>query len=137
MRNDTENPMTTEATVLLAEDRFFAALSNGDQEELAGVLADDCVLIDVMTGSEVPRSDFVGLVGSGRLVFASIERLDARVRLYGGTAIVTGQTRMIGRFDALSFRVRSRYTHVYAQDLDAFRLVNAQGTPVAPDVPQS
>lgn len=130
MRLHKEETMKTDKMALLAEERFFAALNKGDREALEEVMADDCVLIDVMTGSEVPRREFVALVGTRRLVFESIERLDARVRLYGETAIVTGQTRMSGRFDKQTFQVRSRYTHVYAEDRGGFRLVNAQGTPV-------
>jgi len=122
--------MNTDKVVLQAEERFFAALSEGNRQALGEIVADDCILIDVLTGSEVPRLDFVDLVGSRRLVFESIVRMPARVRRYGGTAIVTGQTRMTGRFDAQTFQVRSRYTHVYVQHRGGFRLVNAQGTPV-------
>lgn len=123
--------MNDDRSVLITEDRFFAALSKGDREALGSVVADDCVLIDVMTGSEAPPSVLVESVGSRRLVFESIERLDARVRVYGDTAVVTGQTRMIGRLDARAFQVHSRYTHVYVHGRDGYRLVNAQGTPVA------
>lgn len=129
--------MSTVKEALLAEDRFFSALSEGNRQALGGLVADECVLIDVMTGSEVPGPDLVDLVGSRRLVFETIERLGAQVRLYAGTAIVTGQTRMIGRFDAQGFQVRSRYTHVYVQDRDSFRLVNAQGTPIVTAAPES
>lgn len=128
--NSHKHSMNNDRMALLAEERFFAALNEADHHTLESVMAEDCVLIDVMTGSEVPRAEFVGLIGSGRLAFQSIERLDSRVRLYGGTAIVTGQTRMSGRFDKQLFWVRSRYTHVYAEDHGRFRLVNAQGTPV-------
>jgi ketosteroid isomerase-like protein len=120
-----------ESAVLIVEDRFFAALSRRDRETLERLVADDCLLIDVLTGSEVPRAVFIDLVGSGRLVFDSIEPLDSRVRLYGVTAVVTGETRMTGHFDTQSFTVHSRYTHVYAHMRDGFRLINAQGTPVA------
>jgi ketosteroid isomerase-like protein len=123
--------MNTESAVLMAEDRFFSALSKHDCEALGDVVADDCVLIDVMTGSEVPCAVFLEVVCSRQLVFDSIERLGARIRLYGGAAVVTGQTRMIGHLDAQAFQVHSRYTHVYAHGRDGFRLVNAQGTPVA------
>ena len=123
--------MDTEREVLTAEDSFFAALSRSDRLALGDVVADDCVLVDVLTGSEVPRATFVGLVGSRRLRFESIERLGARVRLYAGMAVVTGRTRMSGRFGDHEFRVHSRYTHVYVRGRDGFRLVNAQGTPVA------
>jgi ketosteroid isomerase-like protein len=127
--------MKTDTAVLLAEDHLFAALSAGDGEALGRVVADDCTLIDVLTGSEVPRAEFVDLVGSHRLVFGSIERIGARVRLYGDTAVVTGQTRMIGHFGSQPFQVHSRYTHVYARQRDGLRLINAQGTPIAPAGP--
>lgn len=122
--------MKTDTTVLQTEERFFRALTQGDRETLDGIVTHDCIMIDVLTGSEVPGQAFVGLVGSGRLVFDSIEHLGARVRLVGEVAIVTGQTRMFGHFDAMTFHVRSRYTHVYVHHRNAFRLVNAQGTPV-------
>ena len=122
--------MATAKAALQVEERFFAALSEGNWRGLEEILDEECVLIDVMTGSEVPRADFVDLVGSGRLVFDAIARLGSRVRLYGDTAIVTGQTRLTGRFDNRMFQVRSRYTHVYVNDRVGLRLVNAQGTPV-------
>jgi ketosteroid isomerase-like protein len=126
-----EKTGNAESAVLKTEERFFAALARRDREALERLVADDCILIDVLTGSEVPRVVFIDLIGSERLVFESIEPLDARVRLYGVTAVVTGETRMIGRFDTKTFAVHSRYTHVYAHMKDGFRLINAQGTPVA------
>ena len=69
-------------------------------------------------------------MGSRQLVFESIERLGARVRSYPGMAVVTGATRMRGRYGDRSFGVESRYTHVYVQAADRWRLVAAQGTPI-------
>ena len=123
--------MNENGEVTAAEDRFFAALLGGDRDGLESVVGDDCVLIDVLSGSEVPRGAFLDLVGSRRVVFESIERVDARVRLYGSAAVVTGQTRMAGRFEAQPFRVHSRYAHVYVRGRQGWRLVNAQGTPIA------
>jgi ketosteroid isomerase-like protein len=132
MRESTKEKTTTTAedAVLKVEDRFFAALSRRDRGALELLVADDCILVDVLTGSEVPRSVFLELVGSERLVFESIEPLGARVRMYGVTAVVNGETRMVGRFETQRFTVHSRYTHVYAHMKDGFRLINAQGTPV-------
>ncbi|HKQ96832.1 MAG TPA: nuclear transport factor 2 family protein [Candidatus Polarisedimenticolia bacterium] len=120
-----------------AEDRLFAALSEGDRESLREILHDDCILVDVLSGSEVPRPELLELIGSRRLVFDSIERLGDQTRMYGSTAIVNGQTRMVGRFDGTAFRVHSRYTHVYVTDRGELRLVNAQGTPIVPADPRA
>jgi hypothetical protein len=121
--------------VASAEDQFFAALLQGDGGALDRVLAADFQLVDVMTGSEIARDTLIELVGSGMLVFESVERIDARVRLYPGAAIVTGQTRMRGRFGDQPFGAHSRYTHVYVPEDGEWRLATAQGTPIAPPPP--
>jgi ketosteroid isomerase-like protein len=123
--------VTTSNDVLAAEGRFFGALLQGDGTALRAVLTTDFVLIDVMTGSEIPAEVFVDLVGSGRLRFESVERLDARVRTYGGAAVVTGATRMGGRYETQQFSAHSRYTHVYVQTGPGWQLASAQGTPIA------
>jgi uncharacterized protein DUF4440 len=123
--------MTQQNGILAAEDRFFGALLEGSGAALLGVLTPDFVLIDVMTGSEIPGSALVDLVGGGQLVFEVIERIDSRVRAYGSAGVVTGQTRMRGRFQDQPFAAHSRYTHVYVGADAGWRLASAQGTPIA------
>lgn len=112
------------------EDRFFTALLGRNGPALRGVLSNDFLLIDVMTGSEVPADALIELVGRGQLIFESVERLNSRTRMYGATAVVTGETRMRGRFGDQAFEAHSRYTHVYSHGPDGWRLVTAQGTPI-------
>ena len=123
--------MSTQRAVLAAEDRFFQALLQGDGAGLRALLAPDFLLIDVMTGSEIPGSVLADLVGAGQLRFEMVERLDARVRLYGDTAVVTGQTLMRGRFGDQAFGAHSRYAHVYVRSAGVWTLVSAPGTPIA------
>lgn len=123
--------MTTEDAIHAAESRFFQALLGTDGETLRGVLTPDFVLIDVMTGSEIPGSVLVDLVGGGQLVFETIERIDSRVRVYGSAGVVTGQTRMGGQYQNQPFSAHSRYTHVYVGGDAGWRLASAQGTPIA------
>lgn len=119
------NPESTELD-------FFEALTEANRETLAKVLADDFVLIDVMTGSEVPKSDLLEVVSGGLLKFESIDRIDYRVRVYGTTAVVTGHTEMKGLYDGQAFKASSRYTHVFVDDGERWRMVAAQGTQIAP-----
>lgn len=114
------------------EDRFFAALLAGDGEALGRLLAPDFVLVDVLTGSEIPRDVLVDLVGGGQLVFESVERVNSRLRGYGDAAVVTGETRMAGRFGEQRWTAHSRYTHVYVLAAGGWLLASAQGTPIAP-----
>jgi ketosteroid isomerase-like protein len=125
--------MEDDRDALATERRFFTALVEADVDGLDRVLADDFLLIDVMAGSEVPRDALLAVIGSGQLVFESITPLDSRVRSYPGTAIVTGSTRMSGRFEGTPFAASSRYTHVYVERQGRWRLVAAQGTQIAPE----
>jgi hypothetical protein len=68
------------------------------------------------------------------LVFQTIDPAEVRCRRYGATAVVTGRTRMAGRYAGAAFAAASRYTHVYVEqpgDDGAWRMVAAQGTPIA------
>jgi ketosteroid isomerase-like protein len=116
--------------VLAAERAFFTGLMEADLAALESVLADDFMLIDVMQGAEVPRSALLALVVPRQLTFEAIDVVDSRVRRYGTAAVVTGQTRMRGRFGDQAFAARSRYTHVYIEQEGRWRLVAAQGTQI-------
>ncbi|MBZ5574790.1 MAG: nuclear transport factor 2 family protein, partial [Acidobacteriia bacterium] len=111
--------------------QFFSSLIGGDVGALDRILSDDFLLIDVMTGSEVKKPDLLAVLSSGQLKFEAIEPLESHVRLYGITAVITGRTRMSGRFGETPFTASSRYTHVFVRDQDQWRLVSAQGTQIA------
>ena len=113
------------------EHRFFMALIDANVEALDRILADDFILIDVMSGSEILKSVLLNLIRSGQLKFEAIERLEARVRPYQGAAVINGRTLMSGAFGGESFRTSSRYTHVYIEQQGQWRMVSAQGTQIA------
>ena len=74
---------------LATERQFFRALLEAKLESLDQVLADDFLLIDVMSGSEISKPALLGAVGSGQLKFEVVEVVESRVRLYSGTAMST------------------------------------------------
>jgi len=117
------------------EQEFFDALVGADIASLVGILADDFLLIDVMTGSEIEKPALLEVVGGGLLKFEKIDRRHYRVRRYAATAIITGRTEMMGRFDEQPFEARSRYTHVFVDAGERWRMVTAQGTPIADPSP--
>ena len=116
---------------LAIDKQFFAALIAGAAQALDHILTDDFILIDVMSGSEISKPDFLAFIGSGQIKFESIEPAENRVRLYQTTAIVTGRTQMKGRLGDAPFAASSRYTHVFAEQQGEWRLVNAQGTQIS------
>jgi len=112
------------------ERRFFAALMAGDENTLGEIIADDFLLIDVMTGSEISKADLIAVIGSRQLVFLTVDVLETNLRSYGDAAIVTGRTSITGLYGGTPFAAASRYTHVYIRQEERWRLVTAQGTPI-------
>lgn len=123
--------MNSDRDVLDVERQFFTALIEGSVEALDRLLADDFLLIDVMRGSEVPKSALLAVLEAGQITFEAIEPVESRVRFYQTTAIVTGRTEMRVRFGDSTFSVSSRYTHVYIQQQGGWRMATAQGTPIS------
>lgn len=123
-----------ERGVRAADGRFFDALVRADDAALDHVLDDRFSLVDVMSGSVIPKVDLRQLVGSGQLVFGDIavDADESFVRFLGSTALLVGHTRMAGRFEGAPFAVHSRYTHVFTLDATererGWQLVGAQGT---------
>jgi len=122
----------TKQSAEAVEQEFFTALIEADLEALRRILADDFVLIDVMTGSEVTKSTLLDVVGAGQLRFEGIGRPEYRARLYGTTIVITGRTEMKGYFGEQPFQASSRYTHVFIEQSERWRMVAAQGTQIAP-----
>jgi len=112
------------------EQEFFRALVEADQEALDRLLADDFVLIDVLTGSEVSKTALLEIVVACGVRFEEVNRIDFRVRVYGTVAVITGQTEIIGGLNGRRFEIGSRYTHVFEQQRGDWRMVVAQGTQI-------
>ena len=118
------NKLTPDAV----EQEFFTALIEANVAKLNKLLADDFILIDVMSGSEVSKTALLETISGGQLAFRNIDRIEFRVRIYTTTAVITGRTEMSGMFVDQAFRASSRYTHVFVEQDGQWRLVSAQGT---------
>lgn len=116
---------------LTIDKRFFAGLIAGDAQGLDPILTEDFILIDVMSGTVIPKPAFLAFIGAGEIKFESIEPAEKRVRLYQTTAIVTGRTQMKGKLGDAPFAASSRYTHVLVEQRGEWLLATAQGTPIS------
>jgi ketosteroid isomerase-like protein len=123
--------MSIESDVLASERRFFESLIAADGPALDRLLADDFLLIDVLRGAETSKPDLMDALAAGQVRFDGIDASDARVRVYGDAAVVTGRTEMRIRFGEGAVTVRSRYTHVFVRQGEEWRFVTAQGTQIA------
>jgi len=119
--------------ILARDESFFTALLAGDHELLGTILADDFLIIDVLSGQVTRRQELLGAIASGQLRFAEVTRQasERSVRLRDSAAVVTGRTRMIMHYQGDEVTVHSRYSHVYARDSGRWRLMSAQGTPIS------
>ena len=117
--------------VLACDESFFAALLAADHDLLGTILADDFVIIDVLSGQVARREELLGAISSGQLRFTEVTRYaeDRSVRLRDSAAVVAGRTQMVMRYQGNEATAQSRYTHVYTRDSGRWRLMSAQGTP--------
>jgi hypothetical protein len=122
--------MRSPVDVLRVEKSFFDALVRAHAGELDRLLADDFSLAD-LSGGIMSKAALIEAVCSGKLRFEVIEPVEAAVRFYGPTAIVTGRTNMRSSFEQTQFVVQSRYTHVFVEREGRVCLVAAQGTPIS------
>jgi ketosteroid isomerase-like protein len=118
--------------VLACDESFFTALLAADHDRLGTILADDFVIIDVLSGQVAGREELLGAISSGQLRFAAVTRYaqDRSVRLRDSAAVVTGRTQLVMRYQGDEVTAQSRYAHVYTRDSGRWRLMSAQGTPV-------
>ena len=92
--------MNAELDPLVADRHFFASLIDANLPALDQILADDFILIDVMSGSEITKSSLLAVMGSGQVRFESIEPGDNLMRPYTDDCRRPGRTRMKGRLEA-------------------------------------
>ena len=118
--------------IAAADEMFFGALLSADMAALEAVLADDFVIVDVMSGQVTGREEFLAAIGSGMLRFAEVTRFSAErsVRCRDAVGVVVGRTRMVMHFGPDRVTANSRYTHVFVNDDGSWRLMSAQGTPI-------
>ena len=125
-------PPPTASEAELAEDRFFAALVDGDVEALAALLTEDFLIVDVLSGGVADRATLLGAFRDGLLAFERVDVVERVARRYGDTVVIVGRTEMAGSFGGAGFTTASRYTHVIVRTPDGtWRLASAQGTQIA------
>ena len=66
----------------------------------------------------------------GGLTFKSIELIGEDVRIYGETAIVTGESRTLASRNGEEFSSRVRLIAVYTRHAEMLKLVHFQSTPL-------
>jgi len=117
--------------VLAVDEARRLAMLHSDVSALESLLAEDLTIF-WGDGTADDKASTLALLRAGRLRYAQLDYEDTRVRLYGETAVVTGQARVKEQSDNEKRSYLVRVTRVYVRQQDRWRLVASQTTRVAP-----
>ena len=98
--------------------------------------APDFLFIDP-SGMVHTREEDLALSRSGDLKFESLNLDDMKVRVYGDTAVVTGQSTVKGTYKTQDISGKYRWTDVFVKRGGEWKVVNAQLTMVQAGPPPS
>ena len=116
----------TEAEVLRTHvDLFNGALKSRDWDELAAIYSDDYMLVRP-DGSVLSKEEVLKDLRVGELEFKQIEVADVKVRIYGGSAILTAASRTVTSRHGKEAKSHIRLVAVYVSDQGRLRLVHFQ-----------
>ena len=116
-----------EQQILQLEQQRMQAMMDADAETLNRVLADELTYVHT-TAALDSKESFIGTLSSGALNYESIASTDAQVRIYGDTALVTGNGDVRVTSNGRRNRFSIRYTDVWAQRGGRWQMVAWQAT---------
>jgi ketosteroid isomerase-like protein len=119
--------MTAEEVLRVHRDTFYRSLIDQDYDALADLYANDYMLVR-SDGSVLNKEAVLHDLKLGGLTFTSIELVSEVVRIYGETAIVSGESRTLARRDGEQLASRFRLVAVYTSQAEMVRLVHFQST---------
>jgi ketosteroid isomerase-like protein len=122
--------MTKDEVLRIHTDRFLGALKSQNYAALDTLYSDDYILVRP-NGSVLNKQEVLEDLRNNGLTFHSIDLLHSLVRIYGSTAVVTGESRTVASQHGVENRAHFRFIAVYAQNGDSIRLVHFQSTTLA------
>ena len=81
-------------------------------------------------GALVDKQGFLNAVASPQLSINPYTVEDFNIRIFGTVALITGETRMTGRFGAEAFEIHYRFTDTYVKREGKWKVVQVQITPI-------
>jgi len=108
---------------------FYEALKGRNFDVLATLYADDYMLVRP-DGSVLDKERILKDLREQGLNFSSIELNGAQVRVFGSTAILTGESRAVSSRNGVEAQSRFRLIAVYVRDASGIHLVHFQRAPI-------
>src|SRR6266850_3395111 len=119
--------MTKDEILKVHSGVFYAALTSQNYAALEELYSDDYILVRP-DGSVLNKQEVLQDLRNNGLTFHSIDLLQSLVRIYGSTALVTGESRTVTSRHGLENRAHFRFIAVYARDGESIRLIHFQST---------
>jgi ketosteroid isomerase-like protein len=117
--------MTAEDVIRTHTEGFNRALMTHDLDALSAIYADDYMLVRP-DGSVLGKEDVLRDLGAGGLRFTSIDLANVSVRIYGQTALLTGDSRTVTSRNGDEVTALIRLLAVYVYDGSRLRLAHFQ-----------
>lgn len=115
-------------------DRWDQAIVARRREDIAANIAADFRQIDG-EGTVEDRASFLEGLLDPKLQIDPYKVEDFDIRLYGDVALLSGRTRMTGRYDGKPFKTHYRYLDIYVKRQGAWQIVSVQISKLPPDSP--
>jgi hypothetical protein len=126
--------MTRHEVLTVHRNVFYAALLNNDLEALSKLYSNDYMLVRP-DGSVFNKDEILSDLRESDLTFKSIKLNSEKVRIYGSTGILTGESHtVVERFGVLS-SAYFRFVAVYARIGEALKLIHFQSTSLSETTP--
>ena len=110
-------------------DAWDKAIVRKDRAAILANMADDFRSIDG-AGTVETKPVFVDGLMDAKLTIDPYTVEDFDVRLFGDVALLSGRTRMTGRFDGKPFTSHYRYIDIYVRKGDLWKIVSVQISPI-------
>ncbi len=119
--------MTGDEVLRIHTETFYGALKSQNYAALEALYADDYMLVRP-DGAVLNKQEVLQDLWTNGLTFHSIELRQSTVRIYGPTAVLTGESRTVTRRNGMEARAHFRLIAVYAREGESIRLVHFQST---------
>jgi ketosteroid isomerase-like protein len=119
-----------DADLAALEDAWAGAIVSNDAERIGDFMSDDWVIVSE-TGMST-KQQFLSYVRSGALTHSAMDRIgDARVRVYGDTAVLTARVTNTAHYDRRRFDADEWVTDVFVRHHGRWLCALTQITAVA------
>ncbi len=121
--------INTEQELRQLSDDWVKALVRADGATLDQIMADDFFFAYPLEGDD--KTQFIGDVVSGDIRVEFLNRERVNVRIWGGTAVLTGKDSAKWYYKGRDFSGHYKIIHIYSLRDERWQLVSVQACPMA------